>query len=198
MRRVGWRIADLRGSRLSSLARFARQQVCGFDARVWPTCGVNLLDWARISPEVEVVAGCVVSLIALAASSRAPSAVDELWNALNDLPKSPIFVEVDVVALERLHEILGLGRPRSSNANCSTAAASRRRSKPAWRSSNHRGLVQSPSPSPRPRLPFTDQLRKIHPTHNLAASPIPSTETGQLQFRRRLKEAEERDDTRTR
>ena len=94
MRRVGWRIADLRGSRLSSLARFARQQVCGFDARVWPTCGVNLLDWARISPEVEVVAGCVVSLIALAASNRAPSAVDELWNPLNDLPKSPIFVEV--------------------------------------------------------------------------------------------------------
>ena len=35
--------------------------------------------------------------------------VDERWDTLNTFPEIPIFIEIDVLALERLHKTFGLG-----------------------------------------------------------------------------------------
>jgi len=41
--------------------------------------------------------------------SRVINLVDERCNTLKDLGKIPIFIEIDVLAFERLHKALGLG-----------------------------------------------------------------------------------------
>jgi hypothetical protein len=54
------------------------------------------LHWWQVA-ESRVQSPCIVNL------------VDERRDTLSDLRKIPIFVEIDVLALQRLHEALGIG-----------------------------------------------------------------------------------------
>jgi hypothetical protein len=54
------------------------------------------LHWRQVA-ECRVQSACVVNLL------------DERRDTFNNLCKIPIFVEIDVLAFERLHKALGLG-----------------------------------------------------------------------------------------